>query len=233
MYDAGLVDAVLHFTGLDFFDGLRHVKGHRSGFGVRHKTSRAKNATQLTHRLHHVRSRNTGIEIEPTALNFCDKILTTNKFSSGFFGFADFLTRCDHTNALGLAQAVRQHNRAPYHLVGMLGINSEPHVQLDGLVKLCKLNLLKSLDRLIDGIHPIFDLFGGLAVILGYLCHFLASYDLETHATSCPFNNLNSRFQARRIQVRHFRAGDLLDLFFSHLAHLGLVRLPGSFGYPS
>ena len=54
------------------------------------------------------------------------------------------------TDALGLAGAVRQHDRAADHLVGVLRIDAEADGDVDGLVELRDLRLGDELARLLE-----------------------------------------------------------------------------------
>ncbi len=69
--------------------------------------------------------------------------------------FLLLLAAGDRQHALGLAEAVRQHDGAAHHLVGVLGIDAEPQRQLDGLVELRELDFLHERDRVFDRVGPI------------------------------------------------------------------------------
>ena len=86
--------------------------------------------------------------------------------------FLLLLAAGDGEHALGLAQAVRQHDGAAHHLVGVLGIDAEPQRQLDGLVELRELDFLHERDRLFDRVGPIGgDLRAGGREFLAVLLH--------------------------------------------------------------
>ena len=53
----------------------------------------------------------------------------------------------EHDDALRLADAVRQHDRAADELVGLLGIDAQPHRDLDRLVELRVVELLEQRRR--------------------------------------------------------------------------------------
>ena len=63
---------------------------------------------------------------------------------AGFLRFLLLVAAGDGQDALGLAEAVRQDDRAAHHLVGVLGIDAEPMGQLDGLVELGELDFCTS-----------------------------------------------------------------------------------------
>ncbi len=50
------------------------------------------------------------------------------------FGLLQLLTLCEDQNASATASAVWQHNGSAHHLISMLGIDSQPHCDLDSFV---------------------------------------------------------------------------------------------------
>ena len=58
------------------------------------------------------------------------------------------VTGGEHGDAHVLAGARRQRDRAAHHLVGLAGIDAEPHRQLDGLVELGRARLFDEVERL-------------------------------------------------------------------------------------
>ena len=68
-------------------------------------------------------------------------------------GFLLLLAAGDGEHALGLAEAVRQHDGAADHLVGVLGIDAKPQGELDGLVELRELDFLHERNRFFDRIR--------------------------------------------------------------------------------
>jgi hypothetical protein len=45
-------------------------------------------------------------------------------------------------------------------LIGVLGVDAQPHVNLDGLVKLGELDLLDEWDSVVQAVRTLFHLFG-------------------------------------------------------------------------
>ena len=79
---------------------------------------------------------------------------------AGFLRFSQLVAGGDDQNFFRFAEPVRQHHRTADHLVGMFGIDTEPHVQFDGLVEFCELYFLYEWDSLIEAIRAGFYLFG-------------------------------------------------------------------------
>ncbi len=77
-----------------------------------------------------------GVEVEPAALDLLGQLLAADEVGARLFGFADLLAAGEDQHAERLAQAVRQHDGAAHHLVGVLGIDAEAQGDLDGLVEL-------------------------------------------------------------------------------------------------
>ena len=75
----GLVEPKFHFTGLDFLDGLRHVRRDRASLRVRHQAARPQHFSQLAGRTHHVRRRDHCFVIRPAALNLLHHIFAAHK----------------------------------------------------------------------------------------------------------------------------------------------------------
>ena len=76
-------------------------------------------------------------------------------------------------HALALAEAVRQHDRAADHLVGVLRIDAEAKRDLDGLVELRELHLLHEGNGVLDRVRTIGDLLPGGSEFLACLSHVL------------------------------------------------------------
>ena len=143
MNHAGLIDAEFDFAGLHFLHRIRDIGGDRPRLRIRHQPARTQNFTELTHAAHHVRRSDHGIEGCPVlGLDLSDHILTADKVRAGFGGFPQLVAGSNHQHGFRLPQPVRQHDGAAHHLVGVLGIDAEAHVQFDGLVELGKLDFL-------------------------------------------------------------------------------------------
>ena len=71
------------------------------------------------------------------------------------FGFLDLVAGSNHANLLGFAKTMRQNNGAANHLIGMLRIDAQPHVNFDGLVELRKMDLLQQAHRVRDRVGTL------------------------------------------------------------------------------
>src|SRR5271157_6447447 len=120
MDDARLVHAKLHFASLDFLDGPDYVHGYCPGFGIGHEAARSQHLSQTSDGLHHVRSRDHGVEIQPATLNLLNDVVATRLVGPGFTRLPNFLAGSNYDNALALAQAMGQNYGAAHHLVGVL-----------------------------------------------------------------------------------------------------------------
>ena len=76
----------------------------------------------------------------------------------------------EHAHADVLPVAVRQHDRAADHLVGVAGVDAEADVRLDGRVELDPRGLLEQVHRLVGSIDLVaVDELGGVLVSLAVL----------------------------------------------------------------
>jgi len=112
-------------------------------------------------------------------------------------------------------------------------------MNLNGLIELASAELLEQFNGLLQrhgilsrglrkhGFH-CFCWFDHLKVPLD-----LALYDLDSHASCCPFDHATSMFKIAGIEVRHFLIADIIDLGSRDLTHLGLVRFTRSTSDPS
>jgi hypothetical protein len=110
------------------------------GFGIR--PARAEHLAELADRAHHVGRGDDGVEVHEAALDLLDHLLAADDVGAGFLALPSASRRRNAQHALGLAEAVRQHDRAAHHLIGVLRIDAEPQRELDGLVELRELDLL-------------------------------------------------------------------------------------------
>ena len=81
---------------------------------------------------------------------FVHHVVAAHDIGPGFLRLALLVAGGDHQHFLGLAEPVGQHHGAAHHLVGVLGIDAQAQVQLDGLIELGELDLLdqrNGLDR--------------------------------------------------------------------------------------
>src|ERR1035438_8741710 len=171
--DAGLIDAELHFAGLDFIDGLDHIHGYGARLRVGHQPSRTQHFTELTDGAHHVGSGDHGVKIGPAfGLNFVDHVFAAHEIRAGFLRFAQFVAARDHQHLFRLAETVRHEDGAADHLVGVLGIDIETHVYFHRLVEFCVLDFLDERNGLFQEVILGFDLLlRGLILFTRFACH--------------------------------------------------------------
>ena len=170
--DRRLVDAELHLTGLDLLERLGDVERDGAGLRVRHQSAGTEDFAELSDRAHHVRRGDDGVVIDPATLDLLDHVVAADEISAGFRRFALFVALCDDEHAFGLAGAVREHGRAADHLIGVLGIDTEKHRELDRLVELGVRDLLEQRERFVQLVRPLLDLLGRCTILLAVFGHF-------------------------------------------------------------
>ena len=137
---------------------LRDVGRHGAGLRVRHQAARAEHLAELADRAHHVGRRHDRVEVHPAALDLLDELFAADDVGARLLRFLLLVAAGDRQHALGLAEPVRQHDRAAHHLVGVLRIDAQAQRQLDGLVELGELDLLHERDGLFERVRPIGNL---------------------------------------------------------------------------
>ncbi len=84
-------------------------------------------------------------------------------------------------------EPVRQHDRAADHLIGVLRIDAQTHVQLDGLVELGELDLLNERNRFVQLVGAGFYLLGRSFILLTvFLAFLLIGADGRAHQKRVP-----------------------------------------------
>ena len=121
---------------LRLLDGLLDVEGHRAGLGVGHQALGPQDAAQLADAAHDVGRGDDDVEVDPAAGDLLDELVAAGVVGPGRLGLLDLLARGQDADLLGLARAVGQDDRAADHLVGLLGVDPEPHGDVHGLVEL-------------------------------------------------------------------------------------------------
>ena len=82
-----------------------------------------------------------------SAGDLLDDIFAPGEIGSGLLGFLDFVSEGQDADLFRLAGPVGKDDGAADHLVGMLGIDPEPHGHVDGLVELGVVGFLEQIDR--------------------------------------------------------------------------------------
>ena len=148
------------------------IGGHGACIRIGHQAARAQYLAKAPHRSHHVRCSDDGVEIRPAfALNLGDHVFAAYVIGSSFGSFALLVTRGDHQDLLRFPQAVRQHHGTADHLVGVLGIDPQAHVQFHRLVEFCELDLLDQRNGFVQAVGAGLDLFRRSFKLLTLLRH--------------------------------------------------------------
>ena len=133
---AGVV-AELDLAGGVFADGVADVRRHGAGLGRGHQALGAEHLTEPADEPHHVRGGDGDVEIgEVLLLDLRHQFLPAGPDRAGVEGGGDQVLGAERDHALGLADAVRQRQRAADHLVRLLGVDAQGEDQLDRLVEL-------------------------------------------------------------------------------------------------
>ena len=125
------------------------------GLGIRPRRPRMR--PSLPDHAHHVGRREGDVEVEPARLDALGQVLATDFVGAGAQRLLRLLGLGEHDDADALARAVRQHDRAAHHLVGVAGIDAEADVGLGGRVE-------TDVARLLEQVHRLVGRVGALAV---------------------------------------------------------------------
>src|SRR5207237_6028838 len=90
---------------------------------------------------------------------------------AGLLRLALFVTGCNHQHCFLSSEPVGKHDCAANHLVGMFWVDTQPQVQLDGLIELGELDFLNQRDRFVQIVWALFDLFGSSLKLLTLFRH--------------------------------------------------------------
>ena len=138
--------AELDLTGGIFLDGLDEIGSDCSGFGRRHFSLRTKYASQSRNLAHYLGDGNGNIEVHPSVLDLFDELVGAGFDGTSLGGFVGDVVRAKDNNSSGLSNTLGEGERAPNHLIGLLGINPQAKYTINGLVKLCISESLKLSD---------------------------------------------------------------------------------------
>src|SRR5207253_9199785 len=106
--------------------------------------ARAEDFSELTDRAHHVRRSDHSVEIGPAfGLNAIHDLIAAYDVGSGLFRFLLPVGPGDYQDLLRFAEPVRHDHGAANHLIGVLRVDPEAHMDLDGLVEFGVLDLLE------------------------------------------------------------------------------------------
>ncbi len=145
--DARCVVAEFDLTGLVFFDRAGNFGRDSAGTWRRHQPAGAEHFAERTDQTHHVGCGDTDIELGPAFFDLLAQVISTDFVGTSSAGLVSQFALGEYDNALGLADAVRQDNRAADQLVGLLGIDAKTHGDFHGLHKLWGWQGFQHLDR--------------------------------------------------------------------------------------
>ena len=172
MDDAGLVNAELDLTSLGVLDSGGDVGGHGANLGVRHQATGAQHGTQGTHDTHRVRGGDHHVEVDVATLDLLGQVFHADEIGTGSLGFFSLGTLGEHSDALGLAGAVRHHDGATHHLIRLLGVHAQLHSHVDGFIELGAGAFLDDAQSVFDSVQlGRFDLAFESLLALGQLSH--------------------------------------------------------------
>ena len=137
-----LIDAEFDLAALDIADGLAHIDGHGAGLGVGHQATWAEHLAERADLAHQIGGGDHGIEIGPAALDLLQHVVRTDVVGSRCTGLVGLLSIGEHQHTRGLAGAMRQVDGAAHHLVGLAGVDAQPHRDLNGRVELGRVGVL-------------------------------------------------------------------------------------------
>ena len=137
---------------LGLADGGRHVERDRADLGVRHQAARTEDAAELAHGAHHVGRRDHAVEVEEAFVDLGDQVVAAGEVGAGLAASLSFSPLAKTRTRTVLPGAVRQHDRAAHHLIGVLGIHAQADREVDRLVELGELGLLHQGARLLDAV---------------------------------------------------------------------------------
>ena len=120
---------------LDLADGAVEVERDRAGLGVGHQAAPAEDAAEPADLAHHVGRRERDVELQPAGLDLLDEVLAADLVGAGAERLLALVALGEHRDADDLARAVRQHDRAADHLVGVAGVDAQAEVRLDRRVE--------------------------------------------------------------------------------------------------
>ena len=116
---------------LTSLDRPLEVERDGPGLGVRHQAAPAEDLAELADQAHRVGRRERDVELEPAGLDLLDQVLAADLVGAGAERLLGLLALGEDRDADDLAGAVREHDRAADHLVGVARIDPEPEVRLD------------------------------------------------------------------------------------------------------
>ena len=187
MHERGLIGTELDLSGFYFLHSFAHVEGHGAGLRIGHQAFGAEHFTEASDGLHYIGRGNESVEVGPVFLgDLLDHLFAAGKISTGRFGFSNLVAGRDDQNFFRLTESVRQNDGAADHLVGVLGIDSQAHGDLDGFVELGEFNFLQEWNGILQNIGTRLDGRVRLGDILSFF--FLHCFSLSPTADQLPIS---------------------------------------------
>jgi hypothetical protein len=164
---ARLVHAELDLARLGLAHRPRHVEGHGAQLRVGHEAARPQHLAEPAHLAHEIGGGDRRVEVHEAALDLLDQVLGADHVGPRIPSFLVLLALGEDGHPHRLADAVGQHDGAPHHLVGVLGIDPEPQGHVHRLVELGVGQLLEDAERLLDRVAllAVVDRLGGLQLL--------------------------------------------------------------------
>ena len=213
------------------------------GFGIR--PLRTEHAAEAADQAHHVGRGDHRVELGPVLLlDLLDQVLGADGVGAGGLGLVGLVALGEDDDALALAGAVRQHDRAADHLVGVLGVDAQADGDVDALVELrrpssragaCRPRRSSSACSGRPSPTAFLNFFPCLDMSFPRRTYWRPdqAFDLDTHRARGARDGAHRRLEVGGVEVRHLHGGDVPHLLLGDLADLDLVGLlepePGFF----
>ena len=169
---AARVGAELDLARLELLDGLRDVRRHGAGLRRGHLALGAEDLSELADVLHHVGARDDDVEVHPAALDLRGEFVGPDLVGAGGLGGLRLVTLGEHHDLDGLAEALREGDRAADQLIRLARVDAQPDRDLHGLVELRRGEGLQQVEGLAGVVVGVaVDSRRGFAVALALLGH--------------------------------------------------------------
>ncbi|KXU01844.1 hypothetical protein SCODD09_00936 [Streptococcus constellatus] len=137
MYVTCTVCAVSNLP-LRLFNCFCNVHCYSTSFRVWHQVTRTKDTSKATYKCHHVRCSDYYVKVQPAVIDFCNKIIFTNKVCTSSFCFFCFCTACEHKHTLSFTSSVWKNHCTTDLLIRFFYINVQVISNFYSCVKFCK-----------------------------------------------------------------------------------------------
>src|SRR5690606_33947298 len=138
---AAVVIAELDLPRLILLDDAGHVRRHRASTRRGHQAAGAEDTAERADEPHHVGRRDAGVEVRKAFADPRGQVFLADVVGAGGFRRVGQITLGEYRHTLRAPDAVRQYDAAADHLIGLLRVDPQPHVDLDRLVELRRIEL--------------------------------------------------------------------------------------------